>query len=195
MDHRDQMKKIMSSKEFLLQNSLAENEKPAIYSLEAEFAKAKKNRDYIPLLVFWGFVFLMVGLTLGTVRFLERQSKQINIDISDFEDLRLKEALSEAEELRGANEDLESYHYALKTMLQEKKADGCVIDPRQGDNIIVFVNEEVTSEMEVKLYRGNNQYVGKIRLVPDENKVWAETVETVKKQRIRPLDWFKLPKP
>jgi hypothetical protein len=195
MDHRDQMKKIMSSKEFLLQNSLAENEKPAIYSLEAEFAKAKKNRDYKPLLVFWGFVFLMVGLTLGTVRFLERQSKQINIDISDFEDLRLKEALSEAEELRGANEDLESYHYALKTMLQEKKADGCVIDPRQGDKIIVFVNEEVTSEMEVKLYRGNNQYVGKIRLVPDENKVWAETVETVKKQRIRPLDWFKLPKP
>jgi len=189
------MKKILSSKEFLLQNSLAEDEKPAIYSLEAEFAKAKKNRDYKPLLVFWGFVILMVGLTLGTVRFLERQSKQINIDISDFEDLRLKEALSEAEELRGANEDLEGYHYALKTMLKGKKADGCVIDPRQADNIIVFVNEEVTSEIEVKLYRGNNQYVGKIRLVPNENGVWAETVETVKKQRIRPLDWFRLPKP
>ena len=195
MDHRNQMKKILSSKEFLLQNSLAEDEKPAIYSLEAEFAKAKKNRDYKPLLVFWGFVILMVGLTLGTVRFLERQSKQINIDISDFEDLRLKEALSEAEELRGANEDLEGYHYALKNMLKEKKADGCVIDPRQADNIIVFVNEEVTSEIEVKLYRGNNQYVGKIRLVPNENGVGAEMVEMAKKQRIRPLDWFRLPKP
>lgn len=195
MDHRDQMNKKLTSKEFLLQNSLAEDEKPAIYSLEAEFAKAKKNRDYKPLLVFSGFVFLMVGLTWGMVRFLELQSKQINIDISDFEDLRLKEALSVAEELRGANENLESYHYALRIMLKEKKADGCVIDPRQDDKIIVFVDDEVTSEMEVKLYRGNKQFVGKIRLVPGENRVWAETVETVKKQRIRPFDWFKLPKP
>lgn len=194
MDHRDQMKKVLSSKEFLLQNSLAEYEKPAIYSLEAEFAKAKKNRDFKPLLVFGGFVFLLIGLTLGTVNFLERQSRQINIDISDFEDLRLKEALSEAEELRGANADLERYHYALKTMLKEKKADGCVIDPRQDGNIVVFVNQEVTSEVEVKLYRGNNLYVGKVRLVSDENGVWAETVEMTKKQKVRPFDWFRLPK-
>jgi hypothetical protein len=195
MDHWKQMKKILSTKEFLLQNSLAEDEKPVIYSLEAEFAKAKKNRDYKPLLVFWGFVFLMVWLTLGTVRILERQSKQINIDISDFEDLRLKEALSEAEELRGANEDLESYHYALETMLKEKKADGCVIDPRQADNIMVFVNQEVTAEVEVKLYRSNNVYVGKIKLIPDLNRVRAEMIEAAKKQKVKPFDWFRLPSP
>ena len=188
------MKKTMSSKEFLLQNSLAEDEKPVIYSLEAEFAKTKKNRDFKPLLVFWGFVLILMGSTLGTVRFLERQSRQVNIDISDFEDLRLKEALSEAEELRGAYADLERYQYALKTSLKDKKADGYVIDPRQSDNIIVFVNQEVTSEIEVQLYRDKNIYVGKIRLVFNENGVWAETVETVKKQRIRPLDWFRLPK-
>ena len=115
----------------LLQNSLAEDEKPVIYSLEAEFAKTKKNRDFKPLLVFWGFVLILMGSTLGTVRFLERQSRQVNIDISDFEDLRLKEALSEAEELRGAYADLERYQYALKTSLKDKKADGYVIDPRQ----------------------------------------------------------------
>lgn len=197
MDHRDQMKKVLTSKEFLLQNSLAEYEKPAIYSLEAEFAKARRNRDFKPLLVFWGFVFLLVGLTLGTVRFLERQSRQINIDISDFEDLRLKEALSEAmekeEKLRGANADLDAYQYAFRTFLKEKKADGCVVDPRQANNIAVFVNREVASEIEVKLYRSDNLYLGRIKLVPGTNGVWAEMIDPVKNRRIKPFDWFRLP--
>lgn len=191
MDHRDQMKNDLSSKEFLLQNSLAENEKPAIYSLEAEFAKTKRNRDLKPLLVFWGFIILLFGITLGTVRYLEHQSKQINIDISDFEDLRLKEALSEAKE---TNADLEGYHYALQTFLIDKKAAGCVIDPRQNKGILIFITQDVTSEIIVNLYRSNNIYVGKIRLIPEGEEVRAEMVEAGKNVKIKPLDWFRLPK-
>ncbi len=197
MDHRDQMKNELSSKEYLLHNSLAENEKPAIYSLEEEFAKTKRNRDVKPLLIFLGFILSLVGITFGTVRYLDHQSKQISIDISDFEDLRLKEALSEAmekeEELRGANADLERYEYALLTLIKDKKADGCVIDPRQDKNVLVFTNKEATFETIVNIYRSNNVYVGKLKLTPETNGVRAEIVEVIKNQRIKPFDWFRLP--
>lgn len=300
MEHRDQMKERLSSKDLFLQNRLADSERPAIYSLEAEFAKTKKNRDLKPHLIFLGFVFLLIGITLGTVRYLEHQSRHINIDISDFEDLRLKEALGEAMEkeeelnrkneelnikdeelkklqssyrievqrlkekvrqsdqgsapkdkerfeelqkeyerqyalkqseitrlqagiekeeerrkssqenleleiqeqkefydktiaqLREANSKLEVYQYALNMLLKDKKAAGCVIDPRQRRNILIFINQKVSTEIVVDLYRSDDIYVGKLKLVPDKNGVRAETVEVAKSQRIQPFDWFKM---
>jgi len=248
------MNKSLSSKEIFLQNSLAENEKPAIYSLEEEFVKTKRNRDLKPQLIFFGFIFLLIGLTLGTVRYLDYKSRQINIGISDFEDLRLKEALNEATgkkeelnrkneelsikdkelkklqssyrievqrlkekvrqsalkdkerseemqkgnddktivQLREANSKLEVYQYALSMLLKEKKAAGCVIDPRRRRNILIFINPKVSSEIVVDLYRVDDIYVGKLKLVPDKNGVRAETVEVAKGQRIQPLDWFRI---
>lgn len=301
MEHRDQIKNELSSKKIFLQNSLAENEKPAIYSLEAEFARTKKNRDLKPYLIFCGFILLLIGITLATVRYLEHRSKQVNIDISDFEDLRLKEALGEAiergeelnrkneelsikdeelkklqldyrlevqrlkegvgesglradpkeqerfeelqqeyerqyalkqleisrlqaqtekveerrkssqqnleaeiqeqkeyyerkiAELREANSELEVYQYALGMLLKDKKASGCVTDPRQRKNILIFSNQKVRTEVVVDLYRAENIYVGKIKLIPDKNGVRAETVEVARNDRIKPLDWFRTP--
>ena len=190
MEHQDQMNKKLSSKEFLLQNSLAENERPTIYSLEVEFAKARKNRDLKPRLVVLGFFLLLVGITWGTVSYLEHQSKRIIIDISDFEDLRLKEALNEA---MAVSSDLEVYQYAIKMLLKEKNAAGCVLDPRQEDNILVFLNQKITTETIADLYGPDGTCVGKIKLIPDDNGVWAEMVEVVESERIKPLDWFCLP--
>ncbi len=190
MGHQDQMNKRLSSKDLFFQNRLADNDKPAIYSLEAEFAKAKKNRDLKPPLIFLGFISILIGLTLGTVRYLEHRSRQINIDISDFEDLRLKEALNEA---MAVSSDLEVYQYALQMLLKDKKAAGCVLDPRQANNISVFLNQKITAVTIVDLYRSNGIYVGKIKLVPENNRVWAETVEVAANQWIKPMDWFRLP--
>lgn len=249
MEHRDQMNNEFSGKEIFLQNSVAEKEKPAIYSLEAEFSKAKANRDLKPQLIFLGFVFLLIGSTLLTVNYLERRSRQVEIDISDFEDLHLKEALGEAmkkeaelnrkkEELnikdaklrklqssyqsevkrlkeevqqsdndkellmgsqpdlklkiKKQKEDLEAYQYALRMLLKEKKAAGCVTDPRRRKNILIFTIQKVSSEIVVDLYRSDDIYVGKIKLVPDKNGALAETVEVAKNQKIKPLDWFRI---
>lgn len=189
MEHQDQIKKL-SSKEFLLQNSLADNEGPAIYALEAEFAKTKRNWDLKPRLVVSGFILLLIGLTWATVNYLEHQSRKINIDITDFEDIRLKVALNEA---MAVSSDLEVYQYALRMLLKEKVAAGCVLDPRQSDSILVFVNQRITTELIVDLYRSDSIYVGKVKLVPDKNGVRAEMVEIVENERIKPLDWFRLP--
>lgn len=88
----------LTSKDIFLQNSLAEQEKPEIYSLEEEFAKTKKNWDFKPHLVFFSFVIILLLTTVATANYLETKSKQVNIDITDFEDLRLKETLIAAKE-------------------------------------------------------------------------------------------------
>ena len=190
MEHQDEMNRKFFSKEFLADNSLTDNEGPAIYSLEDEFAKTKRNRDLKPRLVVSGFIALLIGLTWATVNYLERQSRLINIDISHFEDLRLKEALNEA---MAVSSDLEVYQYALQMLLKEKNAAGCVLDPRQADSVLVFLNQRITAEIIVDLYRSEDAYVGKIKLVPDKNGVRAETVEVAENERVKPLDWFRLP--
>jgi uncharacterized phage infection (PIP) family protein YhgE len=298
MEPGNKIVKEVSSKEFFLQNSLVEYEKPNIYSLEEEFAKAKKNRDIKPYLVFSGFILLLILFTVLTTNYLEDKSKQINIDIADFEDLRLKETLNAAKEqqqeltrktkelditakeltnknkkldnqegeirklrasftgevqkikaelqqqadLKNADKqalqrlkekerqqlqqvknnyeaqiakkqlailrlqeqlknaenklaELRAYQYGLSSFVKEKKAAGCIIDSRQRKNIIVFLAKEpkLNGEVIVDLYRGDNQYIGKVKLVPEENRLRCEMVETAKNQTYKPFDWFKMP--
>lgn len=298
MEPRNKITKELSSKEYFLQNSLAEHELPNIYSLEAEFAKVQKNHDIKPYLVFGGFIVLLILSTIFTTHYLEVKSKQVNIDISDFEDLRLKETLSAAKEkeqelhrkteelntkaielssknqelaskkgeiknlqssfttevqmikeqlqqeadLKNAdkkalqrlekkeqkrmedlkkdydtqiaqrqteilrlqeqvknypkkNLELEGYKYGLSTFLAERKAAGCIIDPRQRKNIIIFIAKDPkrTTETIVDLYRENDEYIGKIKLVLSENGFRGETAELAKNQNLKPMDWFKWP--
>jgi DNA repair exonuclease SbcCD ATPase subunit len=291
MEPGNKIAKEISSKEYFLQNSLVEYEQPNIYSLEEEFAKAKKNRDLKPYLVFFSFILLLILFTVLSADYLEDKSKQINIDISDFEDLRLKETLSAAKEqqqeltrkteeldttakeldnqkgeirklrasfnrevqrieaelqqqadLKNADKqalqrlkekerqqlqqvknnyeaqiakkqlailrlqeqlknaenklaELKAYQYGLSSFVKEKKAAGCIIDSRQRKNIIIFLAKEpkLNGEVIVDLYRGDNQYIGKVKLVPEENRLRCEMFETAKNQTYKPFDWFKMP--
>lgn len=127
MEHNHKIKRELSGKEFFLKNNLAEYEKPNIYSLEDEFARTKKNRDFRPYLVFLGFILLLGLSTMAIANYLEVKSKQITIDISDFEDLRLKETLSAAveteNELNRKNDELNtmrtSYNSDILKLKQE----------------------------------------------------------------------------
>ena len=125
MEHNHKIKRELSSKEFFLKNSLVEYEKPNIYSLETEFAKAKKNRDFRPYLVFLVFILLLGLSTVAIAGYLEVKSKQITIDISDFEDLRLKEALNAAmeteNELNRKNDELKSMQTSYSEEIRKLK--------------------------------------------------------------------------
>ncbi len=99
MEHHNEMKDQLSAKDYFLKRDIVEYEKPNIYSLETEFAKTKRNRDFRLYMVFFGFIFLLALSTVAVADYLEIKSKQVNIDISDFEDLRLKETLSAATEM------------------------------------------------------------------------------------------------
>jgi len=65
-----------------------------VYSFEREFAKTKKNKNWLVYLILFIFVGLIVALTVFVTRYSRDKDRQIDVSIQDFEDLRLKEALN-----------------------------------------------------------------------------------------------------
>ncbi|MFW5808652.1 MAG: hypothetical protein ACOCWH_06335, partial [Spirochaetota bacterium] len=82
-----------------------------IYSLEDEYAKTRKNRNWILYLSVVTFLVLVVGGSLIYTGWLQSEGKQITIDISDFEDVRLLELVNESKDIENEIEKLE---YELK---------------------------------------------------------------------------------
>lgn len=77
----------------------------AVYSLEEEYARSKKNKNYKLYLFIFGFVVFVVGGVL-VYRLVQDwlDKRNATVDIKDFEDLRLKEAMDSVRK-RGSNID------------------------------------------------------------------------------------------
>jgi hypothetical protein len=67
-----------------------------IYSLEDEFAGTKKNKNYKLVLFVLAFIAVTAGLTYLYSIYLTNESRNVRINIQEFEDLRLKEFLQSA---------------------------------------------------------------------------------------------------
>jgi myosin heavy subunit len=156
MEHRNEIINEPTSKEIFLQNNLVEYENPHIYSLEAEFAKTKKNRDLKPYLIFFGFILLLILSTGATVKYLDTKSKQINIEISDFEDLRLKETLSAAKEkeheLNRKTKELHNKTEELNNKSEELQSKTSELDQLNSsfDTKVQQIKQEVQQEADLK---------------------------------------------
>jgi hypothetical protein len=69
---------------------------PVIYSLDDEFAKTKKNRNFFLYALVLGFMsFLIFGTYILTTK-AQREQKDSDIRITEFEDLKLRELLDTA---------------------------------------------------------------------------------------------------
>ena len=65
-----------------------------VYSLEEEFAKTRKNKNWLVFLIIFLFVAAIVSLTVFVTWYSKEKDRNIDVSIEDFEDLRLKEALN-----------------------------------------------------------------------------------------------------
>ena len=70
--------------------------KGEVYSLENEYAKTKKNRNYKLYLFILSFIAAVVFLTMLFTDYLKRETENYSVNINEFQDLRLKEALKSA---------------------------------------------------------------------------------------------------
>jgi len=61
-----------------------------------EFARTRSNRSLRTLLLVLGFVVVAVGATVFLTVYIQDQNRRISVDISDFEDVTLKDLLSSA---------------------------------------------------------------------------------------------------
>jgi hypothetical protein len=65
-----------------------------VYSLEDEYAKTKKNKNWLVLLIVLIFIGLIAVLTVFVTYYSEKKDSNIEVSISEFDDLRLKEILN-----------------------------------------------------------------------------------------------------
>lgn len=67
--------------------------KPILYSLESEYAKTRKNTPFLLYLFIAGFVVLIIVVSMIFISVRQRMGKNIDIDIKEFEDVKLKELI------------------------------------------------------------------------------------------------------
>ena len=103
---------VRRSKEIFLPDELRPDETVQVYSLADEFEKTRKNRSFLFLFTVIGFaLFIIIGSILIT-QYIRTQQRQIDIGISDFQDIKLREILDSSNKYQGelntARDDLDN---------------------------------------------------------------------------------------
>jgi len=133
MDHDDKVKDlIVKGKKAFLKKTGAKEAKQEAYQLDREFAKTKKNRSpivWISIAIF--IVVFGVAATLVTL-YIERESKQVAVDIEDFADVNLKDVLDRAKKIEN---ELEAAKRELQNLLAAR------------DKAIKGVNDELGRQL------------------------------------------------
>ena len=101
--------------------------KPDLYSLEEEFRKTKRNRNlkFLGLVVLFLFVIISVALTITF--FVQERGKNQKVDISSFQDLKLKEMIDSSQKQEGeleiARKELATLEIEYSRELERLKRD------------------------------------------------------------------------
>jgi hypothetical protein len=107
MGNENEIKKdVVQGQSLFLPEEIHDQEGVAkVYVLEEEYARTKKNKNYKLYL----FILLFIGVVLGGVLlfklYRDWRDRIINVDITEFEDLRLREIIDSARK-RGSNIDV-----------------------------------------------------------------------------------------
>ena len=111
--------KLEQSKHKFLPEVVRDIEKqPAMYSLEDEFSKTGKNKNILLYLFIIGFFAAVIAGTLLVGNVIEQENREVVINISEFDDLRLKDLIDSAQKDEGDLEILIRELDDLKLKLQ-----------------------------------------------------------------------------
>ena len=107
------------TKEILLGNKGAHfAEKPSIYSVEDEFAKTKKNTNFLGLIILFSFCLLLIGFSFFIIDFFEKRQEKIELTIEEFSTIDIEKVLKEA---NGFKNRLFKSRASLEELQEEKK--------------------------------------------------------------------------
>jgi len=128
MGNEDKVKDLVQTKYYFLKDG--ENigtGQVEVYSLEQELFRNKKNKSYGLVLIIILFIALLGGGAFIISEIIQRRGEDIDVNIAEFEDLRLREILSEAQNaesrLRMARADLDDLKRDRNNEINRVKAD------------------------------------------------------------------------
>jgi hypothetical protein len=164
---------VAQSKAHFLRDAIRElREQRKIYSLEEEFAKTKKNRSLLVPLVVSLVVVIFVLAAIGVTYYIQQNSRNIQIDITAFEDVNLRDLLDVSKKnetkLKGLRQDLEG--------LKSEQAAAILGVRRDATNRIEILANRSLSE------RDRQEEIKKIR---DEETRRVDDLNGQYKQRIQ----------
>jgi hypothetical protein len=144
MDNENEVKDLVEqSKLIFLKEIIREfQQKQAQYDLAEEFAKTRKNRSLMVSLVVLGMIVLFALGAIGVTLYIQESSRNIAVNISDFEDVNLRDVLDTAkrleENMRKAQRELADLQREMQDKIQTVNEDA----DRQ---LALLQNESLTS--------------------------------------------------
>lgn len=127
MDNENKIDKTNKSKKIFLRGEIAKiGDRKKIYSLNDEFAKTKKNKNYFLIFIIIGFiaaVFFTAYIITTIVEY--RNNAQLNVEVSEFKDVRLNEILSsvkiDQKEINQIKDKLREVETYINTMIKKTR--------------------------------------------------------------------------
>lgn len=87
-----------STTSLFLDDEINQQSEKNLYSLYEEFAKTRKNKNIFSILLLGCFMFFLVGSTFFITEQIKKKGTQAQLEIKDFEDINLSEAINKARE-------------------------------------------------------------------------------------------------
>lgn len=114
-------------KVFLGEHFTSQETSVQIYSLNEEFARARKNRRPSLIFIVLGFMVCLGGLSFALRHVIEKKAQEVSFSIPDFEDLNLAELINTAknaeERLNRVREELEKSRSQMEAKLKSLEAE------------------------------------------------------------------------
>lgn len=145
---------------FLREGAMIGVTESEVYSLEDEFAKTKKNKNVGLIMLVILFIAIMGGgAYLGSL-LIQQKSEQVDVDITDFEDINLREILASAQ---SDEAKLKVLRADLSDLRKEQQKD------------IIKAKDRTANEIELVMNRN---------LSPDERKKRVAKIKVGENRRI-----------
>jgi len=127
MDNEDKVKDlVLRSKNLFLKDIQKEIGRSELYNLDEEFAKTKKNRSPVVWISIILFVVVFVGIAVLVNAYIQRESRNIAVNIEAFEDVNLRDVLDKAKqydrELTEARRRLQDLQNAMEGEIEQLRA-------------------------------------------------------------------------
>ncbi len=122
MDNDNKIKPpaVRGTSDFLKEDPALQVSKVQLYSLDSEFAKTKNNKSLAFYLLFIGFLCVVIGGTIFLTIYIQNLNQRMEIKISDFDELNLKDLLNASRKNYG---DLLQLKQDVLTLKQQMKGD------------------------------------------------------------------------
>lgn len=117
---------------------------------------------------------------------LNRLNRLTDSIITDYESLWTRLA----QRLREKNDFINGYHFALSYLSTTRGENGYVIDARDSNRLIVFINHSyLVKKGDVGfIYKNEDSAIAKIEFIPERDRMTARVVSMLRADKIEPFD-------